>query len=116
MGIGAGKDRNEVVVSEDLTISCQHFGSRAVIELTGELDMHGSGRLTDHLEQLLPEGVSCLEIDAARVTFTDSSGLRAVLWARTEAQARGVEFQVVAVSPHVERVIDLAGLRDVLLS
>jgi anti-anti-sigma factor len=100
----------------ELSISCHHFGGRAVIELTGELDMQSSGRLTEQLRDLLPDAVTRLEIDAARVTFTDSAGLRAVLWARTEASTLGVEFEVTAVSPSVERVIDLAGLRETLLA
>lgn len=100
----------------ELSISCHHFGGRAVIELSGELDMQSSGRLTEQLQELLPDAVSRLEIDAARVTFTDSAGLRAVLWARTEAVAHGVDFEVIAVSPSVERVIDLAGLRETLLA
>jgi anti-anti-sigma factor len=76
---------------------------------------HESGRLTEQLKSLLPHGVNRVEIDAARVTFTDSAGLRAVLWARTEAQVHGVDFEITAVSSKVERVIDLAGLRELLL-
>lgn len=107
---------NGPTAGRDLSISCQLFGGRAVIELSGELDMQSSDRLTEQLRELLPEAVSRLEIDAARVTFTDSAGLRAVLWARTEAASHGVEFEVTAVSPSVERVIDLAGLRETLLA
>jgi anti-anti-sigma factor len=111
----AAEPVSDVMARIPLTISCQQFGSRAVIELSGELDLQESGRLTEQLQELLPQGVNRLAIDAARVTFTDSAGLRAVLWARTEAQAQGVDFQITALSPKVERVIDLAGLRDLLL-
>lgn len=108
--------RNRATAGHGLSITCQQYGSRSIIELSGELDLNGSDHLVEQLQEILPTGVNRVEIDAARVTFTDSSGLRAVLWARTAASAQGVEFEVTAVSPRVERVISMAGLRDILLA
>lgn len=102
-----------------LVITSRREGNRAVVELGGELDLHGSDRLTAEVQRVLNDESGKLkrvEIDARELTFADSAGLRAVLLARAEAQTTGVTFMVTAVSPSVERVIEMAGLTDVLLT
>jgi anti-anti-sigma factor len=102
-----------------LVISSRREGSRAVVVLGGELDLHGSDRLTAEVQRVLNDDsgeVVRVEIDARELTFADSAGLRAVLLARAEAQTTGVKFRVTSVSPSVERVIEMAGLTDVLLT
>lgn len=109
----------EPTASEILVISSRRDGNRAVVALGGELDLHGSERLTAEVQRVLEEkaaGVDRVEIDASDLTFADSAGLRAVLKARDDAQTTGMTFAVTAVSPPVERVIEMAGLSDVLLT
>lgn len=106
-----------------LVISAWRDGNRAVVQLGGELDLHGSDRLTAEVKRLLHDDspqsakrrIERVEIDARELTFADSAGLRAVLLARNEAQTTGATFTVVAVSAPVERVIEMAGLSDLLL-
>lgn len=108
----------ESMPPEVLVISSRRDGNRAVVVIGGELDLHGSERLTDEVKRVLADGagaVERLEIDAGDLTFADSAGLRAVLLARAEAQSTGVTFAVSQVSAPVERVIEMAGLTDVLL-
>lgn len=112
---------NDSAEPDVLVISAWRDGNRAVVELGGELDLHGSGRLTAEVQRLLREAAESdrlerFEIDARELTFADSAGLRAVLLARSEAQGTGATFTVTAVSPPVERVIEMAGLTDVLLA
>lgn len=107
----------EPTETEVLVISSRREGGRAVVELGGELDLHGSDRLTAEVQRVLRDAtppVERVEIDARELTFADSAGLRAVLKARAEAQTTGVVFMVTAVSAPVERVIEMAGLTDVL--
>jgi anti-sigma B factor antagonist len=104
---------------EVLVISSRRVGKRAVVVLGGELDLHGSERLTAEVQRVLSDesgAVERVEIDARELTFADSAGLRAVLIARAEAHTTGVGFAVVGVSAPVERVIEMAGLTDVLLT
>jgi anti-sigma B factor antagonist len=100
---------------EVLSISSRRDGPRVVVELVGELDLHGSDRLAVEVQQALSEPVEVLEIDATRLMFADSAGLRAVLLARAEAERSGAAFRITAVSPPVGRVIEIAGLSDLLL-
>jgi anti-anti-sigma factor len=106
---------NDPSSTEMLSISSRRDGLRVVVELVGELDLHGSDRLAVEVQQALSQPVELLELDATRLTFADSAGLRAVLLARTEAESRGAAFRIAAVSPPVGRVIEIAGLGDLLL-
>jgi anti-anti-sigma factor len=101
--------------SEVLVISVQRDGDRTILTLEGELDLHGSARLTAAVEDALHEHAQAIEIDATRLTFADSAGLRAVLLARSAAERSGALLRLSKVSEPVGRVIDIAGLGDVLL-
>lgn len=106
---------NDPPMRDGLAISSRIDGPRAVVRLRGDLDMSAAVRLDEQLDGMLQSSARSLEIDAGGLQFIDSAGLRSVLQARAEAQARAMEFRVTAVSPAVERVIDLAGLREILL-
>jgi anti-anti-sigma factor len=106
---------NDPASTEVLLISSRRNGAHVVVELVGELDLHGSDRLAVEVQQALREPLEVLELDATRLTFADSAGLRAVLLARTEAESSGAAFRISAVSPPVGRVIEIAGLGDLLL-
>ncbi|HEV7760720.1 MAG TPA: STAS domain-containing protein [Acidimicrobiales bacterium] len=110
--MGSENDPNNIEV---LSISSRRDGAHVVVELEGELDLHGSDRLAVEVQQALREPVELLELDATRLTFADSAGLRAVLMARSEAESNGAVFRIIAVSAPVGRVIEIAGLGDLLL-
>lgn len=105
----------EPTPGEVLFVSSRRDGNRTIVKLEGELDLHGTDRLTAEVLQALADASSVVEIDAELLTFADSAGLRAVLLARAEAQRIGAEFRVVSVSPPVGRVIEIAGLSAELL-
>lgn len=87
-------------------------GARGIVELVGELDMAAAAQLTARLQDIPLGEVTRAEVDAGRVTFIDSAGLRALLVWRDECEAAGVEFLVVAVTPTVERIVHIAGVED----
>ena len=83
----------------------------ATIVVFGELDLASADRLDDVVVDLLDRDVRWIRLDASRVEFIDCSGLRSLLQAaRRCARERG-DFSVVAASPKVERLLDLAGQR-----
>jgi anti-anti-sigma factor len=106
---------NDPTSTEVLSISRRRDGGHVVVALVGELDLHGSDRLAVEVQQALREPVEVIELDATRLTFADSAGLRAVLLARTEAESSGAAFRISGVTPSVGRVIEIAGLGDLLL-
>jgi len=63
----------------------------------------------------LPYGrIEGVDLDAGRLTFIDSAGLRALLVCRDACRRRGVEFRLTSVSPTVGRIVAIAGVDDVL--
>jgi anti-anti-sigma factor len=99
---------------EALVISTRWVGSTALVEISGELDLYASPRLTAAVEDVLASNPSLVEIDASGLTFADSAGLRALLVSRKDAEAAGVELRVSKVSEPLDRVLEMTGLRDVL--
>jgi anti-anti-sigma factor len=105
---------NDPTSNEVLAVSSRRDGRRVVVQLVGELDLHGSDRLTDEVTYALRDPIEVLDLDARGLRFVDSAGLRALLMARGEAERKGVTFQLSEVTAPVNRVIDLAGLGDLL--
>src|SRR5688572_13478597 len=87
-----------------LSVSSRRDGTVAVIVLAGELDLHGAGRFDAEVRQQLATPPDGLEVDAGELEFVDSSGLRSLMLARSDAKAAGAVFRVRAVSPAVSRV------------
>jgi anti-sigma B factor antagonist len=98
-----------------LSISSRRDGTAVVVALEGELDLHGAGLLDVEVRRMLAAPVSSIEIDATGLEFVDSSGLRSIMLARSEAEAVGATFRITSVSATVGRVIEIAGLSDLLL-
>jgi anti-sigma B factor antagonist len=53
-------------------------------------------------------------LDLAEVTFIDSTGLSALMDAYLESERDGWDFSVRRASPAVRRVVELAGVGQVL--
>ncbi len=78
-----------------------------VVVAQGELDILGAPRLAEVLPR---EGTTPITLDLAAVEFMDSTGLRALLEARTAAAAAGRPFALARPSPAVSRVLELVDL------
>jgi anti-anti-sigma factor len=88
-------------------ISSLHFG--------GEIDVVTAGQLREAGLAALTSAVDELHIDLEGVTFTDCSGVSALLEIRNEAVASGATVILDRPSPAVVRILRLTGLRDVFL-
>jgi anti-anti-sigma factor len=83
----------------------------ATIVVFGELDLASAEQFDDLVVDLLDRDVRWIQLDASRIEFIDCSGLRSLLQAaRRCARERG-DFSVVAASPKVDRLLDLARQR-----
>jgi anti-anti-sigma factor len=79
----------------------------------GELDIATAPELNRLLTRLRARGHS-VTLDLAEVTFIDSTGLSALMDAHFESERNGWEFAVRSPSAAVRRVVDLAGMGEVL--
>ena len=86
----------------------------AVIEVRGDVDAYTARDLDRTLSDLLAQGRWKLVIDASRMGFISSAGLRAVLYAHREALSRGGEVRLFGPSEAVHRAFALAGFDEYL--
>lgn len=98
--------------SATLVVSTRRDGARRIVSLAGELDLDTADTFRTAISDLLVEQVSRVEVDAGGLGFADSAGLRALLLARSAAEAAGASFGVTVASPAVSRVIEITGLTD----
>jgi anti-anti-sigma factor len=95
-------------------VTARRDGAGAVIEVAGELDLQGADRFSAVATEVLTEPVERIEVDARRLTFIDSAGIRAILLARADAQRRDTAFTLSGASPAVRRIIEIAGAQIIL--
>jgi anti-sigma B factor antagonist len=91
----------------ELTLEALPEGG-AVLSVEGELDL----ATTPELEGVL-DGVDLgerLVVDLSACTFLDSSALRVLIAAITEARARGGSVSLVAPQPGIVRVLEIASV------
>lgn len=99
---------------ESMSVTVHHDGRITHIELSGELDLHSSGQLTDAVTSVLDDAPHAIDIDARGLSFADSAGLRALLEARNAAEAQDVVLRVARMSDPLDRLLQMTGLREVL--
>jgi anti-sigma B factor antagonist len=87
---------------------------RHTLVLSGELDLAVAAGLEATIRGLCGEGVSAVQLDLSRLTFMDSSGLRAVLSAQELCAQHGYDFLVTPGRGQVQRLLELTGTADVL--
>lgn len=96
-----------------LDVETQSLADVTILVLRGELDIDTRFMLRDvAMEQLAVPGVTKLQIDLGDVTFLDSSGVSALVDLRKEANGRGVELTIPAVSRPAARILSIVGLAE----
>ncbi|MEV0153825.1 STAS domain-containing protein [Micromonospora sp. NPDC050686] len=88
-------------------------GDRRIVVLSGEIDMNGAPRLQDLLHAAVDDA-DVVEVDAAAVTFIDSSVISALITARNTAVTTGRHLSLVNPSPQVHRILDVTGVLNAL--
>ena len=82
------------------------------LALTGELDLDSATQLEDAVRQVCASG-SELVIDLREVTFMDSTGLRALIFAGTLCEQNGHELRIIP-GEGIQRTLEITGLDRVL--
>jgi anti-sigma B factor antagonist len=104
-------DREDLVTSFDVTTTTGDGVARVAVE--GELDIATAPMLDATLADIERGGEGTLLLDLALVRFIDSTGLRALLSARRRAEVSGRRLRLANLSPDVERVFDVTGVRRI---
>ncbi|TQK42631.1 anti-anti-sigma factor [Streptomyces sp. SLBN-118] len=99
--VAASTDMSRLAVT--VTASAGH---RARMVVVGEIDLDSAADLRRVLTGAL-HASTALEIDLARVSFCDCSGLHALIDTWQWARSRGQTVVVIETSPCVRRLLDL---------
>jgi anti-sigma B factor antagonist len=97
------------------SVTSRREGSRSIIEIHGELDLHAIEPLKAKVREALADGVDTVELDTAGVTYMDSVVLAMFLAFQVNVPKEGAELRFVAVSDEFSRIVTLAGLDGTLL-
>jgi anti-sigma B factor antagonist len=97
---------------EQLRIATRQAPDRVVLEFDGELDMLNTPLLRDALAATDVAQSTMVVLDLRRLTFMDSTGLKAIFAARNECRRRGQRFAVTPGSQQVERLLSVTRLGE----
>jgi anti-sigma B factor antagonist len=89
-------------------------GGRHTLVLSGELDIVSAPELEAMSRMLCADGISGVALDLSKLTFMDSTGLRAILSVKEISDSHGYEFMLIPGPHNVQRLFELTGLLDLL--
>ncbi|WP_179166806.1 STAS domain-containing protein [Streptomyces sp. CB03238] len=89
-------------------------GSRAVIGVSGALDLRAAPTLRRHALKLIEQGQYRLLIDMAGLGFCDSAGLSALIGIWHGARGAGGELLLAGVPDRLMRMLKITGVDTVL--
>jgi anti-sigma B factor antagonist len=94
-----------------LKVQANKLGNVGVLSLQGQI-VNGETEILRNAVHTLSE-VSAVKLDLARVTTVDAAGLGVMLALREQAEARGIRLELMNVTKHVRRVLELTRLDSV---
>lgn len=101
----------------ELSVANGTDGAPSVVTVNGEVDVHSAPQLRGGLTSVLSAGDSAADsgvvVDLTGVSFLDSTGLGALVAARTLAAERGVALRLVCTSRRILKLFTITGLDGV---
>jgi len=85
-------------------------GAWTVVEVAGELDLHTSPPLREHVLELIDGGTDRLALDMTRVDFMDSSSLGSLVMCLKRMRERDGRMVLAGVAGTPMKVLNLTGL------
>ena len=101
--------------TELLRVEARHEGTEVIVTVDGELDYSTAERFMACILEVLDTKPRSITVDLHRITFSDSSGLSALLRARGLAFVDQVAFRIKDPSPGLRRRLELTATKDLLL-
>jgi anti-anti-sigma factor len=95
---------------DQFTVERVGDSERAVLKLTGELDLAAVPVLEEELRKLDESTPTQYVIDLSGLTFVDSSGLAAIYRAQMTARTNGHTLAFRRGSARVQRLLQMTGL------
>ncbi|MYR57428.1 anti-sigma factor antagonist [Streptomyces sp. SID625] len=93
-----------------LKITARDAATGPVLEITGDLDHHTAPELREAVDGLAVAAGQLLVLDLAGLDFCDSSGISALISARSLAAEQGAGVVLAAVPANTARILGIVGL------
>lgn len=88
-------------------------GDRAVVRLTGELDVAGAALLEHEFERVAADhDPAVIVLDLSQLEFMDSTGLRLVVLADGRCKEQGRRLKLIAGAEPVHRVFKITRMEE----
>ncbi|HEX4083909.1 MAG TPA: STAS domain-containing protein [Chthoniobacteraceae bacterium] len=84
-----------------------------IIPLEGEIDLHESPNVREHLRPLIDAKAPRIYVDMTEVTYIDSSGLAVLIDAMQRIANYGGKFGLIGIRPAVRTVLEIARLDQI---
>lgn len=98
-----------------LTVYRRDRRKRALLTLTGEIDLESTPLVRTALERCLGDGIRTIDVDLTPVTFCDCNGLNAFLHASQQTTETGGTLRLHHPPPMLALLVDLTGCGFLLL-
>ena len=95
-----------------MKINLRSEGNFDVLELNGEIDLHFSPQLREHILASLKNGKALL-IDMANVSYIDSSGIASLVEGFQTAKSSNLHYGLLSISGPALQVLTLTRLDQV---
>ena len=89
-------------------------GTSPELLVTGRMDGYWSRHLEEAIDDLMREGIHSIRVNLSKTVYISSAGIRVLVRAFQQFSAVGGALLVVDPSPAVKKVLDLAGLVEML--
>ncbi len=98
----------------ELKVSSQSQGDRAIVTVSGEIDLYTAPRLQGELTAVLGGGRPVrVVVDMSGVEFCDSTGMNVLLAAMKRARELGGGLDLAGPRPAVRKILQVTGLDSV---
>jgi anti-sigma B factor antagonist len=97
----------------EFSVAQQEVGGFPVVSIKGEIDVYSAPQLKDALTELLGAGSSAVVVDLTDVGFLDSTGLGALVAARTSATDADIRLPIVSDRDRILKLFRITGLDGV---
>jgi anti-anti-sigma factor len=99
----------------DLEVDIVTVSGAVSVVVRGELDLQTHRRFDRAIRDALDAtALTAVEIDAEKLLFVDSSGLRSLLDAAARSAACGATFSIVRPTRAVARTVEVTGVSELL--
>ncbi len=89
-------------------------GDSPELLVSGRMDGYWSRHLEEAIDELMREGIHRVRVNLSKTAYISSAGIRVLVHAFRQFSSVGGALLVVEPSPAVRKVLDLAGLGDML--